>query len=361
MHSHPKRGFTLIELLVVIAIIAVLIALLLPAVQAAREAARRLQCVNNLKQIGLALHNYHDVNGTFPMGASLGFLDPGLVWARTNWSALAAMLPQLEGMALYNAINFNYGVTEASYLGIPTSQYLAYQVNQTVINAQVKAFVCPSDPGAGGAYTNSNNYFASVGTTTYFANSGTTTAVTLADHPTTGLFGYQVCYGIRDATDGTSSTIAFSESTVGNPNQAKYQKNIGITGISIPANALVQDASANYNNTLAGLRACDAAWNDGTGSVDSQRGKNWAHGAMAFTLFNTVAGPNSINDTWCYCSNVFSGALAAYSEADSFHPGGVNTLLGDGSVRFIKNAINLTTWWALGTRANGEVIGADSY
>jgi prepilin-type N-terminal cleavage/methylation domain-containing protein/prepilin-type processing-associated H-X9-DG protein len=356
MHFYTRRGFTLIELLVVIAIIAVLIALLLPAVQAAREAARRAQCVNNLKQIGIALHNYHDVHGTFPMGASLGFLDPGIIWAKNNWSAHAAMLPQLEGMSLYNAINFNYGVTEPS-----SGQYLAYQVNQTVINAQVKAFVCPSDPGAGGAYTNSNNYFASVGTTTYFGNSGNTTAVTLADHPTTGLFGYQVCYGIRDAIDGTSSTIAFSESTVGNPNQAKHQKNIGITGISIPANALVQDASANFNSTLAGLRACDAAWSSGSGGVDNQRGKNWAHGAMAFTLFNTVAGPNSIDDKWCYCSNVGSGALAAYSEADSFHPGGVNTLLGDGSVRFIKDSISQRTWWALGTRANGEVIDASSY
>jgi prepilin-type N-terminal cleavage/methylation domain-containing protein/prepilin-type processing-associated H-X9-DG protein len=350
------RGFTLIELLVVIAIIAVLIALLLPAVQAAREAARRAQCVNNLKQIGLALHNYHQVNDTFPMGAGYGYLDPGLVWAKNNWSAHAAMLPQLEGGALYNAINFNFGVTEST-----SSNYMAYQVNQTVINAQVKAFVCPSDPSAGGTYNNSNNYFASVGTTTNFGSAGVTTVVSLSDHPTTGLFGYELCYGIRDVIDGTSNTIAFSESTVGNPNQAAKQKNIGVVGVGIPASALVQDASVNYNNTIAGLRACDAAWASGSGSVDTQRGKNWAHGAMAFTMFNTVAGPNSINDTWCYCSNTGSGSLAAYSEADSFHPGGVNALMADGSVKFIKNSINLTTWWALGTKGNGEVVSADAY
>src|ERR1700730_5064061 len=104
-----RRGFTLIELLVVIAIIAVLIALLLPAVQAAREAARRAQCVNNLKQIGLALHNYHDVNGSFPMGSSLGLYNGGFYQAKQGWSAHGAMLPQLEQMALYNAINFNFG------------------------------------------------------------------------------------------------------------------------------------------------------------------------------------------------------------------------------------------------------------
>ena len=351
-----RRGFTLIELLVVIAIIAVLIALLLPAVQAAREAARRTQCVNNLKQIGLAMHNYHQVHESFPMGASLGYLDPGLVYAKNDWSAHAAMLPQLEQTVLFNASNFNFGVTEAS-----SSQYLAYQVNQTVINAQVKAFLCPSDPGAGGSYTNSNNYFASVGTTTNFGSAGSTTIVTLSDHPTTGLFGYQLSYGLRHVIDGTSNTIAFSESTVGNASQVAKQKNIGIVSVAIPATALVQDATINYANTLAGLRTCDKAWASGTGAVDTQRGKNWAHGAMAFTMFNTVATPNSINDTWCYCANTSSGSLSAFSEADSFHPGGVNALMGDGSVKFIKESINILTWWALGTKANGEVVSSDSY
>src|SRR5262245_13182261 len=110
MGSHRRSGFTLIELLVVIAIIAVLIALLLPAVQAAREAARRMQCVNNLKQIGLALHNYHDVNGTFPMGAGSGWytLSAPYYNSKHNWSIHAAILPQLGQVPLYNAINFNF-------------------------------------------------------------------------------------------------------------------------------------------------------------------------------------------------------------------------------------------------------------
>jgi prepilin-type N-terminal cleavage/methylation domain-containing protein len=348
-------GFTLIELLVVIAIIAVLIALLLPAVQAAREAARRAQCTNNLKQIGLAMHNYHSVYDSFPMGASLGYLDlPLYTQAKQNWSAHAAMLPQLEGGPLYNAINFNWGADE-----LPTTT-MAYFVNSTVINAQVKAFICPSDPGGGGVYGNSNNYFASVGTTTNFTSGGSGVA-SLADHPSTGLFAFQRVYGFRDVTDGTSNTIAFCEATVGNPNQQVHQKNIGLTNVAIPAAALLQDATSNPAATLLGLQACDQAWNSGSSGVDAQRGKNWGHAGVAFTMFNTIATPNSIDDRWAYCGNTGSGALSTYSEADSYHPGGVTTLMGDGSVKFIKDSINRMTWWSLGTRANGEVISSDAY
>src|SRR5262249_1561495 len=157
------RAFTLIELLVVIAIIAVLIALLLPAVQAAREAARRAQCTNNLKQIGLALHNYHDVNGSFPMGAGSGMESLGVYLAKQVWSYLSAMLPQLGEVPLYNACNFNFGVDNSNQAGL---------VNGTVIQAQVKAFICPSDPNAGHLSTGpgTNNYYGCVGTTTYLNN-----------------------------------------------------------------------------------------------------------------------------------------------------------------------------------------------
>jgi type II secretory pathway pseudopilin PulG len=146
----------LIELLVVIAIIAVLIALLLPAVQAAREAARRVQCVNNLKQLGLALHNYHDVNGSFPMGASLtAYTGPGVFMAKQNFSALAAMLPQLGETATYNAINFSWGCEDSTTV-------ICYAINSTAQNVRINAFVCPSDPNAGVAdhngFANTNNY-----------------------------------------------------------------------------------------------------------------------------------------------------------------------------------------------------------
>jgi prepilin-type N-terminal cleavage/methylation domain-containing protein/prepilin-type processing-associated H-X9-DG protein len=349
-----RRGFTLIELLVVIAIIAVLIALLLPAVQAAREAARRAQCTNNLKQIGLALHNYHSGNDSFPMGASLAVQNlPKTYLAKQNWSWLAAMLPQTEASALYNAINFNFGVDTST----STS---CYAVNRTVINSQVRGFLCPSDPNAGGTYKNSCNYYGSVGTTTNLTSAGAG-ASSLAAYPTTGLFGMQVCYGIRNCTDGTSNTIAASEGSVGNSASGAKTKDVGLFNVTgIPSGAILPDAEASIPNTQAGLQACNAAWQAGSKSnVDAVRGMIWAQGVMAYTLFNTVAPPNSTS--WSFCSNIGSAGFTNYSEADSYHSGGVNALMADGSVRFIKSSINLLTWMSLGTKANGEVTDASSF
>jgi type II secretory pathway pseudopilin PulG len=344
----------LIELLVVIAIIAVLIALLLPAVQAAREAARRAQCVNNLKQMGIALHNYHDVNGSFPMGAG-NCLEtyPGTYQSKQAISVHAAMLPQMEQMAVYNAINFNWGIDEnAGPMNV---------IQATAMNAQIKAFVCPSDPLGGSGYTNSNNYFGSVGTTTNLTNTNAGPfPPVMAGLQTTGLFGFQRCYGIQSVTDGTSNTIAFSESTAGSPNLQVGQKDVGMANVSGAKVGEMYDASSNPTATLSGLNACDAAFTSRSYTVDTQRGKNWIHGAMAFTLINTVARPNS-SITWTHCSSSFSGAASTYSEADSFHSGGVNTLIADGSVKFIKSTINQNTWWALGTKGNGEVIDASAF
>jgi prepilin-type N-terminal cleavage/methylation domain-containing protein/prepilin-type processing-associated H-X9-DG protein len=355
-----RRGFTLIELLVVIAIIAVLIALLLPAVQAAREAARRSQCVNNLKQIGLAMHNYVNVNNTLPMGGGqCNWAFPQTYFSKQSTSAHLAMMPFLEGSALYNAFNFNFGVDENS--DPPKS------INSTVVNAQVKAFVCPSDPNAGAGFTSSNNYFASIGTTNNLTNTGTSTPPnppTMANLPTTGLFAYQQAYGLQSITDGTSNTIAFAESTVESPTSQGGQINIGITNVAGagPA-AQFYDAAAlpNAPALLTALRACDVGWQTFTGNANEQRGKNWAHGGMAFTLINTLATPCSAK--WTICGSNGSGSAATFSEADSYHSGGsgVNTLMADGSVKFIKAAISRLVWWALGTKGNGEVIDGNAY
>ena len=219
-NSTSGRGFTLIELLVVIAIIAVLIALLLPAVQAAREAARRSQCVNNLKQIGLALHNYHQVHDAFPLGVSLNLYTPTQYKAKNSWGHFGMLLPFAEQQAIYNAANFSLGVEEGT-------DSLAFWTNLTATGAQIKNFVCPSDPngGAGASATvkgivfpdnNSSNYFASVGTTTYLTlASGSADTIQQWNVPSTGLFTFQKSYGVRDCIDGTSNTIAYSESLVG--------------------------------------------------------------------------------------------------------------------------------------------------
>jgi prepilin-type N-terminal cleavage/methylation domain-containing protein/prepilin-type processing-associated H-X9-DG protein len=351
-----RRGFTLIELLVVIAIIAVLIALLLPAVQAAREAARRTQCVNNLKQIGLALHNYHDVVGSFPMGcSSTAYTAPNVFRAKQNFSPLAAMLPQLGETPIYNSINFNWGCEDDTTV-------ICYQINKTGTNSKLAVFCCPSDPSAGSPdhnnTTNTNNYYGCLGTTTNLFNSNT--SVQFLSLPSTGIFTWQMSYSIRDVIDGTSNTIAFAECLVGNQSLQKGQKRIGMTGVSIPAAALVFDASAN-GVALAGINACEAAYKSGSYSIDRQRGENWAHGCNDMTLFNTIATPNLYNDEWTNCSATGSGAMSNITNSDSYHPGGVNCLMTDGSVKFIKDTVNPKTWWAIGTRMAGEVVSADSY
>jgi prepilin-type N-terminal cleavage/methylation domain-containing protein/prepilin-type processing-associated H-X9-DG protein len=350
-----RRAFTLIELLVVIAIIAVLIALLLPAVQAAREAARRMSCVNNLKQIGIALHNYHDVNGNFPMGAGPGMTVAGVYIAKQGLSYLAAILPQLGETPLYNATNFILGCN---------ADTPGTAINSTVIQAQVKAFLCPSDPNAGSLSTGpgTNNYYGSIGTTTNLVNSDTK-VTSLANLPTTGLFGFQNSTAISAITDGLSNTVAVGEAVVGGATQNFKGKDVGLKSVTaIPAAAQAYDASANPAATLQGINACTAAWNTGSGgAIDTQRGKFWAHGAIAQTLFNTIVVPNLQQFQWTHCSATSDSALGNYSNSDSLHPGGVNTLFADGSVRSIKESINQRVWWASGTKAGSEVISADSY
>jgi len=356
-----RRGFTLIELLVVIAIIAVLIALLLPAVQAAREAARRAQCVNSLKQLGLAMHNYHSQVDSFPLGATLNMYDmPNVYQARQCWSAHAQMLGQLGEMPIYNAINFNWGVDEST-------STTTYAINHTAWEAQIKYFMCPSDPLAGSASfglgRNTNNYYASVGTSTNQMNSNNSIP-SMATVMTSGLFGFQRCTKIAEILDGTSNTVAFSEAVISPPNaKTGRQKFIGVVSVAaIPAAVTtLVDAATDPTSTQQGVSACDTAWANPASSFSVQRGANWGHGSMGFSLFNTVVTPNSSASKWSFCDKSSSSSLANFSNASSYHSGGVNSLLADGSVRFIKDSTNQRVWWALGTKASGEVIGADSY
>jgi prepilin-type N-terminal cleavage/methylation domain-containing protein/prepilin-type processing-associated H-X9-DG protein len=356
MTHRSRRGFTLIELLVVIAIIAVLIALLLPAVQAAREAARRAQCTNNLKQIGLALQNYHSSAGSFPLGGTIAYSDPGVQTNWGTWSAQALMLGFLDQQPLYNASNFSWSVEID----------VGYAVNSTAINTNINAFICPSDGKTGmptnvggngtsdsGSASNNNNYFGSVGTTT----------ATFQTTASTGIFANWIAYGIQNITDGTSNTIGFSEGLVGdNIHSTRWRD--GIAGGSGFA-ALVLDANSNQTGILADLQTCTTLFNTKQSlPCCEDRGWRWADGSPGFTSFNTIVPPNSLVYPWGDCRLDCPGCgipWDGYHNATSNHPGGVNVAMCDGSVRFIKSSIAMSTWWALGTKENGETISADSY
>jgi prepilin-type N-terminal cleavage/methylation domain-containing protein/prepilin-type processing-associated H-X9-DG protein len=369
MRDRRSSGFTLIELLVVIAIIAVLIALLLPAVQAAREAARRSQCVNNLKQIGLALHNYHSTNDCFVLGVSQYVPTTAYNW--DSWSGHALLLNQLEQTQIYNASNFSLGNNMPNSYG--------YYANSTVTSTRVTVYLCPSDANAGSlalirpADGRSDvldvSYVASAGTTTNSPNN-TAPSNPWATQGSTGVFWWYRCYGFRDMNDGSSNTVAFSEALVSNGGSQGTPATISntypgnsITGVAGAGGAAQQyDANQNPAGILTGLTACNVAWQSKAG-INCLRGIFWEVGSLGMTMFNTIVTPNSTQYKWGACRFTGGGYPndATFANTSSNHPGGVNVLMCDGSVKFIKNTISQPIWWALGTRAVGEVVSADSY
>ncbi|WP_435007167.1 DUF1559 domain-containing protein [Tundrisphaera lichenicola] len=348
-----RFGFTLIELLVVIAIIAVLISLLLPAVQAAREAARRTQCVNNLKQMGIAVHNYHDQIGIFPPAAMS--LAPGQAgwgaWSNSNVSWRILILPNMEQNPIYNAVNFqlqNGGgqtIATAWYSRIAVYSCPSDGTNQGFVpfNDNITgtyAMYCPQRPGTTTQQVPTTNYNMSFGDNyAVLPLSGQNPWETPLPLPSGILFRIG-----QNGFWGTTGVINYGGETGSMRGFADY-RTMGVTSM-----AGVTDGTSNTILVGEGLPAQDANNNvwDATGAASGVTIPiNWFTG-LPMTSFGAGAPWNTRAS---YAGRGFK----------SLHPGGANFLFADGSVHFLKNSINRQTYAALGSRNGGEVISADAY
>ncbi len=333
-------GFTLIELLVAVFIIGLLVALLLPAVQSAREAARRLQCTNNLKQVGLALHNYLAEQNVFP-GINLktrSFPGTPFFYSTYLYSPIARMLPQLEQAPLYNAINFLLPPIEGAAL------------NHTAMTTLLGFALCPSDlqPSVPG-YARVNYRF-NLGPTPLSA------AGSYYPRSQDGPFTAHVCYSPAAFTDGLSSTVGVSERLEGDWTNGPFKSGgdyLYLTTARAPGIAPAlwdADQAIRYCSQLSLSLP-----------QESRGGESWLLSGLHFTDYNHCASPNmKIPD--CALNTDRLGTLWERSieqgvfKASSYHPGGVNAVLMDGSVRFFTDGIDLKVWRAFATRSGREVV-----
>jgi prepilin-type N-terminal cleavage/methylation domain-containing protein/prepilin-type processing-associated H-X9-DG protein len=340
MKVNSRCGFTLIELLVVIALIAILVGLLLPAVQAAREAARRTQCTNNLKQLGLAIHQYEMQENSLPPSLVLSGSGTTTLWTN-GWSAYVRILPAVEQQSVYNQINF-------------TIAFQQWQ-NQSATGVVIVTFLCPSEVNR---QPTSYLSYGNVGGVNYGWSMGDWYVWGGFVFPTSNrsALGPNQSRKWADFQDGLSQTFIAAE-------VKNYQPHLrdcgGLAQINNPD--IIPTPDANYMQIAP-------EYAGGSCTLRPDGHAEWVDGGVHHTGFTTAWTPNKVTGNTAIRDLDLSGqreksggpTFAAITSR-SYHPGGVNVLLGDGSVRFIKNTIAGATWRALGTVAGSEVIGADSY
>ncbi|MBL4884717.1 MAG: DUF1559 domain-containing protein [Planctomycetaceae bacterium] len=320
--STQRKGFTLIELLVVIAIIAILVALLLPAVQQAREAARRSSCKNNLKQIGLALHNYHDVHTIFPPTQVFTYFPtPGSTAGgiARNHSWISMILPMLEQAPLYDRINFS-----APMWNLSTSQYQLLPNNTAIVAQNITTLQCPSDPGF-----NSNTGLSHGVAHTNYAGATGWDWWYRANHPVSGVFQNGGATRIRDITKGTSTTIM-----VGEVSTQSFQPKPGIAGHVRNGGGVLRPNGSGNAVFRAALIAPQT-------NSDVMVNKNWTRPDGAIAGFWWKAGPFMCQPTYLTCFGLNNN----WPGASSRHTGGGQFLFADGSVKFMSESTQHSANW----------------
>lgn len=327
-----SAGFTLIELLVVIAIIAVLVAILLPAVQQAREAARRSQCGNNLKQFGIALHSYHEAFGMFPLG-----LNPSINDSCTGacaWRAFSAhtmLLPYMDQQGIYNKLDFN-------------QMYDAAPNNAAAVRMRIAGFICPSDFTYPGAVTDPGvNYSMSAGPSTFWG---------VGNADKVGFVQYYRSVRVGDIMDGTSNVVAMAEVTVGNNDTTRYDLRR-----SLVRSQAFPGGFTNSFATKASLDAYGTQCLGGTTNIHATPHQQWMNGIGGQTVFNTLNTPNSPNPDCHPCAGCGWYDSAGVWTARSRHTGGVQALMADGAIKFIGDSVDFTTWQRAGGAFDGAAIG----
>ncbi len=372
-----RRGFTLIELLVVIAIIGVLIALLLPAVQAAREAARRAQCTNNLKQIGLGLHNYESTHRAFPPGRmSPDYIRGGVIQTSyTNYNGGDAgdigtwmgdfsvhchILNFMEQQNAYNAMNFERANSARIMTGggvvVNSPNYTAFALAQST-------FLCPSD-SASGSGVSENNYVYNFGGSTPYAGAVSTTDQTNITGISAGNGAFTIgsALAISDILDGTSNTAFFAERIRGSGKsfpEAPKPGDIVTRSQRAAGLPIIDEIFADCSNARSDRFNFYAAGRFLPGSDFSD---GWPFAWYIATMYNHVAPPNwKGQDCGSFSSIPDTPGEHAIISARSRHPGGANTLFGDGSVRFAKDSTAVQVWRGAGTRNGGEILPGDAF